>query len=363
MSSIMAGFPQVRLRRLRASTTLRRMLAEVRLSRDELIAPLFVRDLGGVPRPIASMPGQFQFSVADGLETVRRWAGKGLPAVLLFGLPEHKDAIGSGAWDEAGAVQELCRRIKKALPDVVVITDVCLCEYTDHGHCGPLAKPGGKTRARSGRSGSAAGGPTGAASAGKGGPAGQAAGVVVDNDAAIESLARVAVSHARSGADIVAPSAMMDGQVAAIRQGLDAAGFGQTAILSYAVKFASSMYGPFREAADCAPQFGDRRTYQLDFRAPRQAAMEARLDAEEGADLLMVKPAWTYLDVIAEVRRRFDLPLAAYHVSGEYACLKAAAANGWLDEKAAAIEVTTAIKRAGADLIITYFAEQLAEWL
>jgi porphobilinogen synthase len=309
------------------------MLAEVRFTRDDLIAPLFVREGGGPPREISSMPGQFQFSVADGLETVRRWAGKGLPAILLFGLPDHKDAIGSGAWNDAGPVQELCRRVKKALPEVVIITDVCLCEYTDHGHCGPLAGTGAKPQA------------------------------TVDNDAAIVSLAKSAVSHARAGADIVAPSAMMDGQVAAIRQGLDAAGFDQTAILAYAVKFASSMYGPFREAADCAPQFGDRRTYQLDYRVPRQAAMEARLDVEEGADLLMVKPAWTYLDVIADVRRRFDLPLAAYHVSGEYACLKAAAANGWLDEKAAAVEVTSAIKRAGADLIITYFAEQLAEWL
>ena len=323
------------------------MLAGVRLSRDELIAPLFVRTGGGPPRPIASMPGQFQFPVEDALETVRRWAGKGLPAVLLFGLPDRKDPTGSGAWDEAGPVQELCRRIKKSLPETVVITDVCLCEYTDHGHCGPLTKAGPKGRERA---------------AGRG-AAGWAGKVTVDNDMAIESLARVAVSHAKAGADLVAPSAMMDGQVAAIRQGLDAAGFDRTAILSYAVKFASSLYGPFREAAGCAPQFGDRRSYQMDFRAPRQAAMEARLDVEEGADMLMVKPAWTYLDVIAEVRRRSDLPLAAYHVSGEYACLKAAAANGWLDEKAAVIEVTTAIKRAGADLIITYFAEQLAEWL
>jgi porphobilinogen synthase len=304
------------------------MLGGVRLSRDELIAPLFVREGDGQPRPIASMPGQFQFSVADALETVRRWAGKGIPSVLLFGLPRHKDAAGSGAWDDAGAVQELCRRIKKSLPDIVVMTDVCLCEYTDHGHCGPLG-----------------------------------AGVRVDNDAANESLAKTAVSHARAGADVTAPSAMMDGQVAAIRSALDSAGFIDTAILAYAVKLASSMYGPFREAAGSAPRFGDRRSYQMDFRAPRQAGMEARLDADEGADMLMVKPAWTCLDLIAQVRRQSELPVAAYHVSGEYACLKAAAANGWLDEKAAAIEVTTAIKRAGADLVITYFAEQLAEWI
>jgi porphobilinogen synthase len=337
----MAKFPQTRLRRLRSSPTLRRMLAEVRLSRDELIAPLFVRDGSGVRREIGSMPGQFQLSAENAMETVRRWAGKGLPAVLLFGIPDRKDASGSGAWDEKGAVQHLCRQIKRELPDVLVVTDVCLCEYTDHGHCGPLA--------------------TGAGPGAAGAPG--AAGTTVDNDAAIELLARVAVSHARNGADIVAPSAMMDGQIQAIRAGLDAAGFLQTAILSYAVKFASSLYGPFREAADSAPQSGDRRTYQMDYRAPRQAALEALADVEEGADLLMVKPAWTYLDLIAEVRRRFDLPLAAYHVSGEYSCIKAAAANGWLDEKAAALEVTSAIKRAGADLIITYFAEQLAEWL
>ncbi len=301
----------------------------MRLSRDELIAPLFVRGGRGVRREIASMPGQFQFSVDTALETVRRWAGKGLPAVLLFGIPDRKDAAGSGAWDEGEAVQELTRQIKKDLPEVVVITDVCLCEYTDHGHCGPLG-PGG----------------------------------TVDNDAAIELLGKVAVSHARAGADVVAPSAMMDGQVRAIRQALDAAGLIQTAILSYAVKFASGFYGPFREAAESPPQFGDRRSYQMDWRCgPRQARRELLLDVEEGADLLMVKPAWSYLDLIAEVRRRFDLPLAAYHVSGEYACLKAAAANGWLEEKPAVLEVMTAIRRAGADLIITYFAEQLADWL
>ena len=340
----MARFPQTRLRRLRASPTLRRMLAEVRVSRDQLVAPLFVRPGKGERRDIASMPGQFQFSVDTAMETVRRWADKGLPAVLLFGIPEHKDAAGSGAWDDGGPVQELIRQVKRSLPQVVVITDVCLCEYTDHGHCGPLVKnrdshlfPGKE------KIGDCP--------------------YFVDNDAAIESLGRVAVSHAASGADIVAPSAMMDGQVGAIRGALDAAGFPSTAILSYAVKFASSLYGPFREAAGCAPSFGDRRSYQMDPLAPRQAALEAAADVEEGADLLMVKPAWTYLDVIAEVRRRFDLPLAAYHVSGEYACLKAAAANGWLDEKAAALEVTSAIRRAGADLIITYFAEQLADWL
>ena len=307
------------------------MLAGVRLSRDELIAPLFVREGDGVQSEIASMPGQFQHSVDTATETVRRWADKGLRAVLLFGIPDAKDAVGSEAWNDAAGVQRLAGQIKSALPDIVVVTDVCLCEYTSHGHCGALT---GGDGARD-----------------------------VDNDATLELLGRVAVSHARCGADVVAPSAMMDGQVAAVREALDAAGFATTAILSYAVKFASGMYGPFRDAAESPPAFGDRRSYQMDYRAPHQAALEAAADVDEGADIIMVKPAATYLDVIAEVRRRFDLPLAAYHVSGEYAALKAAAAAGWLDERAAAIEVTAAIKRAGADLIVTYFAEQLAEWL
>ncbi len=305
------------------------MLASVRLSREQLIAPLFVREGKGVRNAIASMPGQFQFSVDKALETVRRWADIGLRAVLLFGIPDKKDGVGSEAWNDSAAVQRLTGQIKGALPDMVVITDACLCEYTDHGHCGTLTD--GRTD--------------------------------VDNDATLESLSKVAVSHAKAGADIVAPSAMMDGQVRAIRTALDDSGFENTAILSYAVKFASSMYGPFRDAAESPPRFGNRRTYQMDYRAPRQALQEAELDIREGADIIMVKPAATYLDVIAMVRRRFDTPLAAYHVSGEYSALHAAAQNGWLDLKDAAIEVTTAIKRAGADLVITYFAEQLADWL
>jgi len=327
----MAKFPTTRLRRLRMNATLREMLAGVRLSRDELIAPLFVRGGEGVRREIASMPGQFQHSVDTAVETTRRWAGKGLRAVLLFGVPDRKDATGSEAWNDDAPVQRLCGKIKRVLPDLLVITDVCLCEYTDHGHCGPLTEAAGRRE--------------------------------VDNDAALPLLAKTAVSHARAGADIVAPSAMMDGQVAAVRAGLDEADFVRTPILSYAVKFASSLYGPFRDAAEGAPKFGDRRSYQMDFRAPGQVALEAAADVAEGADLLMVKPAAAYLDVIAEVRRRFDRPLAAYHVSGEYAMLRAAAAAGWLDERSAVLEITTAIKRAGADLIITYFAEQLAEWL
>ena len=328
----MARYPTTRLRRLRCNATLREMLAGVRLDRRELIAPLFVRGGSGVRHEIASMPGQFQLSVDTAVETVRRWADKGLPAVLLFGIPDRKDAVGSEAWNDAAPVQRLTREIKRALPGVLVIADTCLCEYTDHGHCGTLAE------LRDGRRD-------------------------VDNDATLASLASAAVSQARAGADVVAPSAMMDGQVSAIRQALDHEDLKTTCIMSYAVKFASSMYGPFRDAAASAPKFGDRRTYQLDARAGGQALAEAAADVEEGADILMVKPAATYLDVIAAVRRRFDAPLAAYHVSGEYAAIKAAAAAGWLDERGAALEVTGAIKRAGADLIITYFAEALAEWI
>lgn len=323
----MNGFPQRRLRRLRYNPTLREMLAAVRLSRSDLITPLFVRPGLGVRQEIASMPGQFQLSVDQALETVKRWADLGLRAVLLFGLPEKKDELGSAAWDAAAPLQQLVAKIKQTLPAMLVITDVCLCEYTSHGHCGSLS------------------------------------GQCVDNDRTLELLAKVAVSHARAGADIVAPSAMMDGQVQAIRTGLDQNGFSQTPIMAYAVKFASSLYGPFREAADSAPQFGDRRSYQMDYRSPRQANLEAKMDMEEAADILMVKPAGAYLDVIAAIRRKFDLPLAAYQVSGEYSMIKAAAAAGYLDEKAAVIETTTAIKRAGADLIITYFAEALASWL
>ncbi len=317
------------MRRLRHCKPLRDMLASVRVSRDQLIAPLFVREGKEVREAIASMPGQFQFSVDTALETVRRWADIGLRAVLLFGIPDKKDAVGSEAWNDSAAVQRLTGGIKAALPDMVVMTDVCLCEYTDHGHCGTLTD-------------------------------GQAD---VDNDATLQSLSKVAVSQAKAGADVVAPSAMMDGQVRAIRAALDDSNFENTAIMSYAVKFASSMYGPFRDAAESTPHSGNRRTYQMDYRAPLQAVQEAQLDIREGADIIMVKPAATYLDIIALVRGRFDAPLAAYHVSGEYAALHAAAQNGWLDLKDAAVEVTTAIKRAGADLIITYFAEQLAGWL
>ena len=328
----MSGFPTRRLRRLRYHPVLREMLAEVRLSRKDLIAPLFVRAGAGIRREIPSMPGQYQHSVDTAMETVRRWADAGLPAVLLFGIGEKKDAEGSEAWDEKAAVQTLCRQIKDALPEMVIITDVCLCEYTDHGHCGTLR------RGSDGR-------------------------MDVDNDATLQSLAKTALSHAQAGADLVAPSAMMDGQVGAVREALDEADFAETGILSYAVKFASSFYGPFRDAAESAPRSGDRRSYQMDYRAPRQAVLEAQSDIAEGADIVMIKPAGVYLDVIAAVRNSCNVPLAAYHVSGEYASIKAAAAAGWLDERAAAMEVTAAIKRAGADLIVTYFAEQIAGWV
>jgi len=310
---------------------MRDVLASVRLSTDELIAPLFVREGSGVRQPIDSMPGQFQFSVDTALETARRWSDLGIRSVLLFGIPDKKDAVGSEAWNDAAAVQRLASAIKAALPDMLVITDVCLCEYTEHGHCGTLVDREGP--------------------------------MDVDNDPTLESLARIAASHARCGADIVAPSAMMDGQVQAMRSMLDADGFANTAIMSYAVKFASALYGPFRQAAEGAPSSGDRKTYQMDYRSPMQILPEAAQDAAEGADILMVKPAWTYLDVISQVRRNFDQPLAAYHVSGEFSALHAAAANGWLDLESAAVEVTSAIKRAGADLIITYFAEQLTQWI
>ncbi len=328
----MIGYPTRRMRRLRHHAALREMLADVRLSVDELVAPLFVRQGHEICHEIPSMPGQYQYSVDQALETARRWAGKGLRSVLLFGIPESKDPTGSGAWDDGAAVQRLTRSIKETMPDVLVITDTCLCEYTDHGHCGPVVQ--------------------------------RADGQVdVDNDAALELLAKVATSQARAGADIVAPSAMMDGQVHAIREALDGAGFQMTAIMSYAVKFASALYGPFRDAAESPPAFGDRRKYQMDFRTTGQAILEAAGDVAEGADLIMVKPAAAYLDVIAQVRQRFDVPLAVYHVSGEYSMVKSAAHAGWLNERAVAIEITTAMKRAGADLIITYFAEQLAEWL
>jgi porphobilinogen synthase len=303
------------------------MVRETRLSRDDLVLPLFVVEGRGVREPVASMPGVHRFSVDTLVREIKEVRDLGIPAVILFGVPEHKDARGSGADAAEGVIQRAVDAAKSAEPDLCVITDVCLCEYTDHGHCGIVE--GGE----------------------------------VKNDPSLERLAAAAVSHARAGADVVAPSDMMDGRVAAIRRALDAAGFPDTAILAYAAKFASAYYGPFREAAESAPRFGDRLGYQMDPANAREALRELRLDAEEGADALMVKPALPYLDVLARARAEFDLPLAAYHVSGEYAMIHAAAARGWLDGERAMDEALVAIKRAGADFVLTYAAKDAARRL
>lgn len=317
-----------RLRRTRASVGLRRLVRETALSVDSFIYPLFVTHGKNVREPIVPMPGCFQLSVDNLRKEVREIASLGIPGVLLFGLHPHKDAEATGAYDDAGIVQDAIRAIKDAEPNLVVATDVCLCEYTDHGHCGPVNRAG-----------------------------------QVDNDGSLELLARTAVSHARAGADLVAPSAMMDGQVHAIRAALDAGGHSSTPIMAYAAKYASAFFGPFRVAADSAPQFGDRRGYQMDPPNVREAMREIDEDIAGGADIVMVKPALAYLDVIAAARQRTDLPLAAYNVSGEYAMLKAAAANGWIDERRATLEVLTAIRRAGAGILITYHAKDAARWL
>jgi porphobilinogen synthase len=313
-----------RPRRLRRTPGIRAMVRETRLSPDNLIYPLFVVAGDGVRREVPSMPGVFQLSV-DGIVTEAAAARKdGVPAVLLFGLPESKDAAGSGAADPEGPVQSAVRALKREVPDLVVITDVCLCEYTSHGHCGILD------------------------------------GEEIVNDATVEELARAALSHAAAGADIIAPSDMMDGRVGRIRDVLDGAGFSQTAIMAYAAKYCSAFYGPFRDAADSAPAFGDRRSHQMDPANVEEALREVELDLEEGADIVMVKPALTYLDVIWRVKDAFGMPTAAYHVSGEYSMLKAAARNGWIDEPRAMMETLTAIRRAGADLVITYYAREAA---
>lgn len=318
------SFPTTRLRRLRRTQTLRRMVRETRVSRDDLVLPLFVVEGRGVREPIASMPGVFRRSVDQVVDEAKQVRDLTLPAVILFGIPAAKDARGSGADDPNGIVQRATEAIKAAEPDLCVITDVCLCEYTDHGHCGIVE------------------------------------GEAVRNDASVERLAQTALSHARAGADVVAPSDMMDGRVAAIRRLLDANGFEEVAILSYAAKYASAYYGPFREAAESTPAFGDRRSYQMDPPNRREALREMRLDLEEGADALMVKPALPYLDVLADARRAFDVPLAAYQVSGEYAMLKAAGERGWIDAERALDEALVGIKRAGADLILTYAAKDVA---
>ncbi|MGH7893628.1 MAG: porphobilinogen synthase, partial [Candidatus Binatia bacterium] len=311
----------------RRTAALRRLVAETRPSLDGLVLPLFVAPGTASARPVAAMPGVAQLSIDRAVEECRAIHDLGIPAVMLFGIPDRKDATGSEAWAAEGIIQRAVGAIKRALPELLVITDVCLCEYTDHGHCGVV---------RDGE---------------------------VANDPTLELLAREAVSHARAGADVVAPSDMMDGRVGAIRTGLDRAGFADVPILSYAAKYASAFYGPFREAAGSTPQFGDRRGYQMDAANAREALREVALDVEEGADVIMVKPALAYLDVIRRVRARFDLPVAAYSVSGEYAMIKAAAAAGMIDEERAVWEVHTAIVRAGADIVLTYFAKDLARRL
>jgi porphobilinogen synthase len=321
------SYPITRMRRLRGSETLRRMTRETRLSRDDLILPLFTVEGSGVREPIASMPGVFRHSVDQLADQAKTVIDHGVPAVILFGIPAHKDPLGSGADAAGGIVQRAVAAMKAAEPELCVITDVCLCEYTDHGHCGVLE------------------------------------GETVANDPSVERLAATALSHARAGADMVAPSDMMDGRVAAIRAALDGGGFEEMPVLSYAAKFASAYYGPFRDAAESTPAFGDRRAYQMDPPNGREALREMRLDLEEGADALMVKPALPYLDVLAAARREFDVPLAAYHVSGEYAMIHAAAERGWIDGPRAMLEALVAIKRAGADWILTYAALEVARSL
>jgi porphobilinogen synthase len=323
-----ASFPTTRPRRMRRTPTLRRMVRETVLTPSDFIYPLFVVHGTGIERPIGSMPGQAQWSVDQLPRQAEQIAALGIPAVILFGIPAHKDAQGSENWAHDGIVQQAIRTIKDAVPELVVITDVCMCEYTDHGHCGVLDERG-----------------------------------YVVNDATLPILARVVQSHAEAGADIVAPSGMMDGAVGAIRAALDESGAHNVAVMAYAAKFASGFYGPFREAAESPPSFGDRKQYQMDPGNAREALREVALDVAEGADVIMVKPALPYLDVLSQMRARYDLPTAAYHVSGEYAMIKAAAANGWIDERTVALESLTAIKRAGADMILTYYAKDAARWL
>ncbi len=326
------AFPQTRMRRLRASAALRSLIRESDLSADRLVLPLFVGESEPDRSPIEAMPGVDRLSISQAAAEAEQAASLGLAGVLLFGVPAEKDAEGSGAFDEDGVVQLAIRAMKQAAPQLLVMTDVCLCEYTEHGHCGVLRED---ARGELG----------------------------VDNDATLELICRAAVSHARAGADMVAPSDMMDGRVGEMRAALDEEGFADTPILAYSAKFASAFYGPFREAAGSTPAFGDRRGYQLDPANRREAVREALLDEQEGADMLMVKPALAYGDLIRELRQASRLPLAAYNVSGEYAMVKAAAASGHIDERAVVLEILTSLRRAGADVIITYHAKEAARWL
>lgn len=328
----MSPFPENRPRRLRQTAGIRRLIRETALSAANFVYPLFVREGEKIKEPIVSMPGQYRYSPDTAVECCREVCDLGIPAILLFGIPDRKDSAGSEAWNPSGVICRTVEQIKRALPDLCVITDVCMCEYTDHGHCGIVRRD----------------------AAGNWG---------VDNDATLPLLAREALAHARAGADMVAPSDMMDGRVGVIRRMLDVHGFSHIPIMAYAAKHASAFYGPFRDAADSAPKFGDRRTYQMDPANRKEALREMRLDASEGADILMVKPALPCLDLIRDASEQFDLPVAAYNVSGEYAMIKAAAERGWLDERAAALESLLAIRRAGASILLTYWALQAARWL
>ncbi|SFM94363.1 porphobilinogen synthase [Thermodesulforhabdus norvegica] len=320
-------FPVYRPRRMRRNEALRRLLRETVLSVNDLICPFFVMPGEGVRNEVRSMPGVFQLSVDELLKDVREVFDLGIPAIILFGIPEHKDERGSEAYAKTGIIQQAVKAVKDAFPNLLVITDVCMCEYTSHGHCG-IVKNGD-----------------------------------VDNDATLDVLARIALSHVRAGADMVAPSDMMDGRVGFIREALDSNGYSHIPIMAYSAKYCSAFYGPFREAAHSAPQFGDRRSYQMDPANSDEALREVALDIEEGADVVMVKPALPYLDIIRRVKDEFGYPVAAYCVSGEYAMIKAAALNGWLDEKRVVLETLSSIRRAGADMIITYFARDVARWL
>jgi porphobilinogen synthase len=329
----MKSYPDRRLRRLRMHAGLRSLVRETQLSPHDFIYPIFVTHGSGVKEELPSMPGVFHYSVDRLEEEIRDIRDAGLTSILLFGIPETKDERGSSAFDENGIVQQAARKIKSLAPELLVIADTCLCHYTTHGHCGILCEHGDHR------------------------------GVTIDNDASLEVLVKTAVSQAKAGADVIAPSNMMDGYVRAIRRGLDEAGFVDTPILAYSVKYASAFYGPFRDAAHSAPQFGDRKSYQMDPANAREAIREAEADVLEGADMLMVKPGLAYLDIVRALRDRFDMPIAAYNVSGEYAMVKAAAERGWIDERAVVLEMLTGFKRAGADMILTYHAKDAARWL
>jgi len=347
---IVMAYPINRLRRLRRTEALRSLVRETRLTPEGFIYPLFICPGQGIRKEVRSMPGVFNLSIDEAVKEVTEVKSLGIPSVILFGLPETKDEIATGAWAEDGIVQKASRAIKSAVPDIIVMGDDCLREYMSHGHCGIVKKVENRHQGESTKSGAAAA---------------QAAEPEYEivNDPSVEILAKTAVSQARAGVDIIAPSDMMDGRVAAIRTALDKAGFENTPVLSYAAKFASGFYGPFREAADSAPAFGDRRAYQMDPANIREAMREIELDLAEGADMIMVKPAIAYLDVIAEARRRYDVPLAAYQVSGEYAMIKAAAQNGWIDHDRVMLESLLSIQRAGASMVLTYFAKEAARLL